>query len=154
MALKAKPMTLATLTTTCALALVALLAWGGGSPDAEAQPARGVAFHLDSDEHMNRAFRQITRQLEAMPNNPIEVIMVASAVNALLEGAKDDNGGLYSAQFEQLLAEGVIIYACETTLLSFNKTVDDVAFGVSTVPSGIVKLSQLQIHHNYAYQKL
>ena len=114
----------------------------------------GVVFHLDSDAHMNRALRQIAHQLDATPDTPIHIIMIAGAVNAVLDGAKDPNGGLYSAQMEQLLAGGVRIFACENTLDSFNKTPDDLTFGIETVRSGIVALTERQLTQHFAYQKL
>lgn len=114
----------------------------------------GVVFHLDSDRHMNRALRQIAHQLDATPDTPIHIVMIAGAVNAVLEGAKDPNGGLYSAQMEQLLAGGVRIFACENTLDSFNKTRDDLTFGIETVRSGIVALTERQLTQHFAYQKL
>ena len=114
----------------------------------------GVVFHLDTDAHMNRALRQIAHQLDATPDTPIHIVMIAGSVNAVLEGAKDPNGGLYSAQMEQLLAGGVRIFACENTLDSFNKTPDDLTFGIETVRSGIVALTERQLTQHFAYQKL
>ncbi len=114
----------------------------------------GVAFHLDTDTHMNRALRQVAHQLNATPDIPIHVIMIASAVNAVLDGAKDATGGLYTAQLEQLLAGGVRIFACENTLDSFNKTPDDLTFGIETERSGIVALTERQRMQHFAYQKL
>lgn len=114
----------------------------------------GVVFHIDSDAHMNRSLRQISRHLEAHPDIPLRVVLIASGVNPALEGAEDPNGGLYSAQMEQLLAKGVRIFACENTLNSFNKSPDDLTFGIETVESGVAELGRLQIQLDYAYIKL
>lgn len=114
----------------------------------------GVVFHLDSDAHMNRALRQVAHQLDATPDTPIHIIMIAGAVNAVLDGAKDLNGGIYSAQLEQLLAGGVRIFACENTLDSFNKTANDLTFGIEIVRSGIVAITERQLLQHFAYQKL
>ncbi len=124
------------------------------SPATLAADRPGVVFHLDADGHANRALRQIGRQLEASPDVPIRVILIASAVNIALEGAKDDHGGLYSAQIEQLLANGVQFFACENTLLSFNIPADRLAFGIDTVPSGVAELTRLQLERQFAYIKL
>lgn len=132
-----------------AAVLVMLLITPAGAAD-----ERGIAFHMDSDAHANRSLRQISRQLEAMPDTPVHVVLIADAVNIVVEGAKDANGGLYSAQIEQLLASGVRFFACENTMTSFNLTEDDLAFGIETVPSGIVALSRLQLDAHFAYQKL
>lgn len=114
----------------------------------------GVVFHLDTDANMNRALRQVARQVDHMPNVEVRVVLIASGVNAVIEGAVDANGGLYSAQIEQLLAAGVRLFACETTMLAYNISSDDLAFGIETVPSGIVELTRLQLVDQYAYQKL
>lgn len=121
---------------------------------ASAEGRPGVAFHIDTDEHMNRALRQVTRHLEAYPTVPLRVILIAGGVRPALEGAQDPNGGLYSAQLEQLLAENVRIFACENTLRSYNKSPDDLTFGIETVPSGIAELGRLQFEENFAYLKL
>jgi len=120
----------------------------------EAGTRGGVVFHIDSDEHTNRSLRQISRHREAHPEIPLRVILIASGVRPALVDAKDPNGGLYSAQIEQLLAQGVRIFACENTLLSFNLTVDDLTFGIETVPSGVAELGRLQSEDGFAYIKL
>lgn len=135
------------------LLLLACLCWSGVAGADEAS-AGGVAFHLDSDAHMNRALRQIARQHDYMPDTEIRVILIASAVDAAVDGATDPNGGLYSAQLEQLLAAGIRVFACETTMIAANISEDDLAFGIETVPSGIVELTKLQLTHHYAYQKI
>ena len=115
---------------------------------------QGVAVHLDSIAHINRAIRQVERLVDAHPGTPVQLILIASAVEPALEGAMDKNGGLYSAQLEQLLAKGVGIFACETTLISLSKRPDELTFGVDTVPSGIAELARLQLESDYAYLKL
>lgn len=127
-----------------------------GSVETIAQPSgtQGVAVHLDSIAHINRAIRQVERLVDAHPGTPVRLILIASAVEPALEGAMDKNGGLYSAQLEQLLAKGVGIFACETTLISLSKRPDELTFGVDTVPSGIAELARLQLESDYAYLKL
>lgn len=114
----------------------------------------GIAFHVDSDEHMNRSLRQISRHIEGNPDIPVRVVLIAAGVRPVIEGAKDPNGGLYSAQIEQLLAKNVRIFACQNTLTSFNYSPDDLTFGVETVPSGIAELGRLQIKEHFGYIKL
>ncbi len=133
-------------------ALASSVAWSASPPDTDTRG--GVVFHLDTDANMNRALRQVARQVDHMPNVTVRVVLIASGVNAAIEGAVDPNGGLYSAQIEQLLAAGVRLFACETTMLAYNISDDDLAFGIETVPSGIVELTRLQLVEDYAYQKL
>ena len=127
---------------------------GQAATPSDTQTRGGVVFHLDTDANMNRALRQVARQVDHMPNVEVRVVLIASGVNAAIEGAVDANGGLYSAQIEQLLAAGVRLFACETTMLAYNISDDDLAFGIETVPSGIVELTRLQLVDSYAYQKL
>lgn len=114
----------------------------------------GVVFHLDSDEHMNRALRQVARQVDHMPGVEVRLVLIASSVKAAVEGATDPHGGVYSAQMEQLLAAGVRIFACETTMMAYNIAAESLSFGVETVPSGIVEITRLQLTNDYAYLKL
>ena len=119
-----------------------------------AQAASGVVFHVDSDQYMNQTLRQIGKQVDAMPDLPTHVILIAGALRAGVEGATDENGGLYSAQIEQLLAAGVRIFACETTMISTNVSPNDLAFGIETVESGVPELVRLQTEENFIYVKL
>lgn len=120
----------------------------------QAQHTAGIAIHIDTDAHMNRSLRQVSRHLEGNPDIPVRVILIAGGVRPALEGAQDPNGGLYSAQIEQLLARNVRIFACQNTLTSFNKSADDLTFGVETVPSGIAELGRLQAKEGFGYIKL
>ena len=114
----------------------------------------GVSFHIGSDEKMNLALRQITRHFEMNKSTPIRVFLVADGVKPALEGAKDENGGDYTAQMEQLLASGIRIFACENTLAHLGKSTEDLAFGIETITSGIAELGRLQVDENWAYIKL
>jgi intracellular sulfur oxidation DsrE/DsrF family protein len=122
-------------------------------PPAQAETA-GVAIQVDAIEHMNLVLRQIDNQRRAMPGTPIQVVMIGAAVRALVEGATDPGGGVYAAQLEQLLAEGVQIFACGNTLSTFNLNQDELTLGVEVVPVGLAALTALQLEHGYAYLKL
>ena len=114
----------------------------------------GVVFHLDSDTSMNRMLAQIARHHSFNPDIKTRIILVGNGVKSALEGAKDANGGQYSAQMEQLMASGIRIFACEATLNYYNPTEDDLAFGVETVPSGVAALGRLQARGGWGYIKL
>lgn len=131
------------------LALCSLLV----GPVASAEPS-GVAIHVDSNAHMNLILRQIGNQRRAMPGTPIKVVMIADAVRALVDGATDPGGGAYAAQLEQLIAEGVQIFACGNTLTTFQLDPDELVFGVEVVPVGLAALTTLQLEHGYAYLRL
>ena len=122
--------------------------------EVKAEAPAGVVFHVASENAMNQTLRQITKQVEAMPDTPVRVVLISGALGAAVEGATDENGGLYSAQLEQLLAAGVRIFACETTMISTNVSEDELAFGIETVESGVPELVRLQFEENYIYVKL
>ena len=114
----------------------------------------GVVFHLDSDTSMNRMLAQVARHHSFNPDIETRVILIGNGVKPALEGAKDVNGGQYSAQMEQLMASGIRIFACEATLNYYNLTEDNLAFGVETVPSGVAALGRLQAREGWGYIKL
>jgi intracellular sulfur oxidation DsrE/DsrF family protein len=114
----------------------------------------GVAFHVDSDTKMNHVLRQVGRHRAANHAMPTRVILIAEGVKAALDNATDSSGGAYSAQMEQLIAAGIRIFACETTLTSYGLDADDLALGIETIPSGVAELARLQISHQWAYIKL
>ena len=114
----------------------------------------GIVFHVDSDIKMNRVLRQIGRHHVANQGMPTRVILIAEGVKAALDNATDSSGGAYSAQMEQLIAAGIRILACETTLTSYDLSADDLALGVETIPSGVAELARLQVRHQWAYIKL
>ena len=116
--------------------------------------ALGVALHLDTATLMNRAIRQVGRLVDAHPNTPVKLLFLSLSFSPSLYFSPYKNGGLYGAQFEQLLARGVRIFACETTLMSMGKSAEDLTFGIETVPSGIAELARLQLESGYAYLKL
>ena len=121
------------------------------SADAEAP---GVVFHLDSDTSMNRMLAQVARHHSFNTDIETRVILIGNGVKPALEGAKDVNGGQYSAQMEQLMALGIRIFACEATLNYYNLTEDNLAFGVETIPSGVAALGRLQAREGWGYIKL
>ncbi|MDA9711053.1 DsrE family protein [Luminiphilus sp.] len=114
----------------------------------------GVVFHLDSDTSMNRMLAQVARHHAFNPGIETRVILIGNGVKPALEGAKDANGGQYSAQMEQLMASGIRIFACEATLNYYSLTEDNLAFGVETVPSGVAALGRLQASEGWGYIKL
>lgn len=142
-----------TLAKVLVAALLCLFALGAQVSLAEPIGA-GVAFHLDSNEDANLALRRVAMQLKAYPDVPIHIVLIGSGVRPAIDGATDQYGGLYSAQIEQLLAQGVRIFACENTMDSIKITEDDLAFGIETVRSGIAELTRLQLEKRYAYIKL
>jgi len=117
------------------------------------QTQPGVVFHISHSSQASRAMIQITRLMEGMPGVPVVIVGVADGIRFMLDGAKDKNGAPYSARIEQLIGNGVEIYACRNTLDTFELTDNDLTFGIDTVPSGIVAVSEYQLKKGYAYIK-
>ena len=103
------------------LTLLACLTLSPAIRSADAD-APGVVFHLDSDTSTNRMLAQVARHHAFNPDIETRVILIGNGVKPALEGAKDANGGQYSAQMEQLMASGIRIFACEATLNYYNLT--------------------------------
>ena len=137
--------------TPLTLLLLLLAPWSSHGSDADRY---GVVFHVDSDTKINHMLRQVGRHHAANHAMPTRVILIAEGVKAALDNATDSSGGAYSAQMEQLIAAGIRIFACETTLTSYGLSADDLALGIETIPSGVVELARLQVSHQWAYIKL
>ena len=137
--------------TPLTLLLLLLTPWSSHGSDADRY---GVVFHVDSDTKINHMLRQVGRHHAANHAMPTRVILIAQGVKAALDNATDSSGGAYSAQMEQLIAAGIRIFACETTLTSYGLSADDLSLGVETIPSGVAELARLQVHHQWAYIKL
>ena len=138
------------------LLLLRLLAYLTSSPAIRgaAADALWVAFVLPSETNMNHILAPVARHHAFNPDIETPVILNGNGVKPALEGAKDANGGQYSAQMEQLMASGIRFFACEATLNYYNLTEDDLAFGVETVPSGVAALGRLQAREGWGYIKL
>ena len=91
------------MTRLLVLTLVACLMLSPSIRSADAE-APGVVFHLDSDTSMNRMLAQVARHHSSNQGIETRVILIGNGVKPALEGAKDFNGGQYSAQMEQLMA--------------------------------------------------
>ncbi len=89
------------------------------------------------------------------PTTKIVVVTHADGVQFLLEGAKDkknpdiDYGALVSA----LKARGVRFEVCEITLRNNNLKKDQFTMDAEFVPSGVVRVTQLQQREGFAYLK-
>ena len=138
------------------LAATAYLTAAGAPPAAaeEGGAARpGVVYHIADQGQVTPALRQIHNQMIALPGVPVAVVGLSSGVRFMLEGAKDENGNLYAARIEQLMARGAEFHACRNTLEAFGIAENQLGFGVGIVPSGIAAISEFQLEKGYAYIK-
>ena len=115
-----------------------------------------VVYHIDdADNQATKGLRNIRNHLDVAPTTQIVVVTHADGVQFLLEGAKDKkNPDIdYSALVSALKARGVRFEVCEITLRNNNMKKDQFTMDAEFVPSGVVRVTQLQQREGYAYLK-
>ncbi|MES2634198.1 MAG: DsrE family protein [Pseudomonadota bacterium] len=123
---------------------------------AQAQAPDKVVYHIDNAEmQATKGLRNIRNHLDVAPDTKITVVTHADGIDFLFEGAKDkknpnvDYGSLVSA----LKARGVRFEVCEITLRNRNIKKDQFSMDAEFVPSGVVRVGQLQARERFAYIK-
>jgi intracellular sulfur oxidation DsrE/DsrF family protein len=134
------------------LALVAgalLLAGGALAQDK-------VVYHIDNAEaQATKGLRNVRNHLDVAPDTKIIVVTHAEGIDFLMEGAKDKkNPNIdYASLVSALKARGVRFEVCEITLRNRNIAKDKFILDADFVPSGVVRIGQLQAREHYAYIK-
>ena len=127
----------------CLLAASATLAWAQDR----------VVYHIDDSASQGlKGLRNIRNHLDTDPAARITVVTHANGVDLLMEGAKDANGGAYAGPVAALVARGVKFEICEITLKNRSLKKDQFLQEADFTPSGVVRLSKLQIQ-GFAYIK-
>ena len=115
-----------------------------------------VVYHIDDTEaQATKGLRNIRNHLDVAPDTKIVVVTHALGIDFLMEGAKDrknpniDYGSLVSA----LKARGVRFEVCEITLKNRNLKKEQFSMDAEFVPSGVVRIGQLQVREHYGYIK-
>ena len=112
-----------------------------------------VAYHVnDSASQALSALRNIRNHLDTDPSAKITVVSHAQGIDYLMEGAKDGNGALYAATVAALVNRGVKFEVCEITLKNRNLKREQFIQEAEFTPSGVVRLTKLQIQ-GFAYIK-
>ena len=115
-----------------------------------------VVYHIDNAEaQATKGLRNVRNHLDVAPATKIVVVTHAEGVDFLLEGAKDKKNPdiEYASLVSALKARGVRFEVCEITLRSRNIAKDKFILDVEFVPSGVVRIGQLQSREHYAYIK-
>jgi intracellular sulfur oxidation DsrE/DsrF family protein len=115
-----------------------------------------VVYHIDNAEtQATRGLRNIRNHLDVAPETKIIVVTHAEGVDFLLEGAKDrKNPNIdYASLVSALKARGVRFEICEITLRNRNLKKDAFNMDAEYVPSGVVRIGQLQARERFAYIK-
>jgi intracellular sulfur oxidation DsrE/DsrF family protein len=114
------------------------------SPTAFAQDR--VTYHIDDAATQGlKGLRNIRNHLDTDPSARITVVTHANGVDFLMEGAKDANGSAFAGPVAALVARGVKFEICEITLRNRNLRKEQFIQEAEFTPSGVVRLTKLQI---------
>jgi intracellular sulfur oxidation DsrE/DsrF family protein len=115
-----------------------------------------VVYHFDDAEaQATKGLRNIRNHLDVSPSTQITVVTHANGVDFLMEGAKDKrNADIdYNALVSALKARGVRFEVCEITLKNRNIKKEQFTLDADFVPSGVVRIAELQTRQRFAYIK-
>jgi len=115
-----------------------------------------VVYHIDDAAlQATKALRNIRNHLDVAPDTKIIVVTHANGVDMLLDGAKDkkDPNIDYGSLIGALKSRGVTFEVCEITLRNRNLKKEQFSMDAEFVPSGVVRIGQLQSREGYAYIK-
>lgn len=132
------------------------LCLGLSSLGVSAADSEKAVYHIDNAAvQATKALRNIRNHLDTAPSTKIVVVTHAEGVDFLFDGAKDpknpnvDYGALVSA----LKSRGVRFEVCEITLKNRNLKRDQFSLEAEFTPSGVARVTQLQVREGFAYLK-
>ena len=123
---------------------------------AKATEADKVVYHIDNAAvQATKALRNIRNHLDTVPSTKVVVVTHAEGVDFLFDGAKDPKNPNvdYGALVSGLKARGVRFEICEITLKNRNLKRDQFNLDAEFTPSGVARVTQLQIREGFAYLK-
>lgn len=115
-----------------------------------------VVYHIDNaGVQATKALRNIRNHLDTVPSTKVVVVTHAEGVDFLFDGAKDSKNPNvdYGALVSGLKARGVRFEICEITLKNRNLKRDQFNLDAEFTPSGVARVTQLQIREGFAYLK-
>lgn len=114
-----------------------------------------VVYHIDDAEAQGiKGLRNIRNHLDVSPQTKIIVVTHANGVDIMMEGAKDKKNGIEHAPLVGALkSRGVRFDVCEITLVNRNLKKDQFILDADFVPSGVVRVADLQYKDGFAYIK-
>ena len=114
-----------------------------------------VVYHIDQAASQGlKGLRNIRNHLDTAPDTKIVVVTHAEGVDMLMEGAKEEKSKTeYAPLVSALKARGVRFEICEITLKNRNLKKEQFILDADYVPSGVVRIAQLQAREHYAYIK-
>ena len=120
-----------------------------------AEPDKAV-YHIDNAAvQATKALRNIRNHLDTVPSTKVVVVTHAEGVDFLFDGAKDPKNPNvdYGALVSGLKARGVRFEICEITLKNRNLKRDQFSLDAEFTPSGVARVTQLQVREGFAYLK-
>ena len=133
-----------------ALVLLAL------TPAAQAAEPDKAVYHIDNAPlQATKALRNIRNHLDTVSSTKVVVVTHADGVDFLIEGAKDlaNPNVNYGALVSALKSRGVRFEVCEITIRNRNLKRDQFILEAEFTPSGVARVTQLQIREGFAYIK-
>ena len=114
-----------------------------------------VVYHIDDAAFQGlKALRNVRNHLDVAPKTKIVVVTHADGVDLLFEGARDPKSNTeYAPLISALKGDGVSFEVCEITMKRRNLNKDQFVMDADFVPSGVVRLTELQTREHYAYIK-
>ena len=113
-----------------------------------------VVYHFDSGlSQAVKGLRNMRNHLDTDSKTKIVAVAHAEGVDFLMEGAKTPDGQEFASLVQALENRGVKFEICEITLRNRNISKDKFIMGPSFVPSGVVRIANLQAQQHYAYIK-
>jgi intracellular sulfur oxidation DsrE/DsrF family protein len=114
-----------------------------------------VVYHIDDAAGQAlKALRNMRNHLDTAPDTKIIVVTHADGVDFLMEGAKDPKSGAdYAGLISDLKTRGVAFEVCKLTLQRRNLKPEQFNMEAEFVPSGVVRITQLQFQERFAYIK-
>ena len=113
-----------------------------------------VVYHFDSGiSQAVKGLRNMRNHLDTDPKAKLVAVAHAEGVDFLMEGAKTTNNQDFSALVGDLMGRGVTFEICEITLKNRNLKKEQFILGPTFVPSGVVRVANLQSRERYAYIK-
>lgn len=114
-----------------------------------------VVYHIDDAQSQGlKGLRNVRNHLDVSPNTKIIVVTHADGVDLLMEGAKDKKNGVeYAPLISALKSRGVEFDVCEITMKNRNLKKEQFIMEADFVPSGVVRIADLQYKNGFAYIK-
>ena len=113
-----------------------------------------VVYHFDGGlSQAVKGLRNMRNHLDTDPKAKIIAVAHAEGVDFLMEGAKTPDGQEFASLVQALENRGAKFEICEITLTNRNLKKDQFIMGPTFVPSGVVRIANLQAQEHYAYIK-